>query len=76
MKERWIEYTKKADFEAWGKELRVSPLTARLIRNRDVTTVEEARSYLYGTMKDLSDPLLMKDLGKGAALLIAASPSL
>lgn len=72
MKERWIEYTKKADFEAWGKELRVSPLTARLIRNRDVTTVEEARSYLYGTMKDLSDPLLMKDLGKGAALLIAA----
>ena len=72
MKERWIEFTKKADFEAWGKELGVSPLTARLLRNRDVTTLTEARQYLYGTMEELSDPHLMKDMDKAAALLSSA----
>ena len=47
----------------------ISALSARLIRNRGIETLEEARLYLYGTMADLADPLLMKDMGKAAALL-------
>ncbi len=72
MKERWIEYTKKADFDLWSRELGISPIAARLLRNRDVETLEEARMFLYGTMKDLADPLLMKDLEKGADILTEA----
>ncbi|MBQ1377357.1 MAG: single-stranded-DNA-specific exonuclease RecJ [Lachnospiraceae bacterium] len=68
-REQWIELTKKADFTAWGKALHITPLTARLLRNRDITTLEEAGQFLYGTMDDLADPHLMKDLDKGADLL-------
>lgn len=69
MKERWIETAKKVDFEEWGRELSVSPLTARLIRNRGAETLPEAREYLYGTMESLADPLLMKDMKRGADIL-------
>ena len=72
MKERWIEEAKKADFEAWAEALSVTPLTARLIRNRGPKTLQEAREYLYGTMDSLADPLLMKDMEKGASLLAEA----
>jgi len=69
MGERWIQHTKRADFEAWARELHVTPVTARLIRNRGPETLSEARDYLYGTPESLSDPLLMKDLGPGADLI-------
>ncbi len=68
-KERWIEYTKRADFNAWAEALHITPLTARLLRNRDIMTIEEARAYLYGTMDDLADPYLMKDMDKGVRLI-------
>ena len=69
MKEKWIEQVKKADFKEWGRTLGISALSARLIRNRGIETLEEAQLYLYGTMEDLADPLLMKDMKKGADLL-------
>lgn len=69
MNERWIEQTKKADFALWSRELGISPLSARLMRNRGITTLMEARLYLYGTMEDLADPFLMKDLEKGVSLV-------
>ncbi len=69
MRAKWIEYTKKADFTAWARELGISPLTARLIRNRDVLSLEEAGRYLHMTMDDVRDPLLMKDMEKAVLLL-------
>ncbi|MBQ6550679.1 MAG: single-stranded-DNA-specific exonuclease RecJ [Lachnospiraceae bacterium] len=72
MNERWIEHTKKADFDLWSRELDISPLSARLMRNRGITTLEEARLYLYGTMADLNDPLSLKGMKEGAALLSEA----
>jgi len=72
MREKWIESGKKADFQEWGRELGISPVLARLIRNRGPETVEEAREYLSGSMASLADPLLMKDMGKGADLIEAA----
>ena len=72
MKERWIEYGKKADFEAWAKELSVSPLFARILKNRGIDSVEEAKKFLYGTVKDLLDPALMKDMEKAASLLVTS----
>lgn len=69
MKERWIEYTKRADFDLWSRELNITPVAARVMRNRDVETLEEARAFLYGGVRDLADPLLMKDMKKGVDIL-------
>ena len=72
MKEKWVLTTKRADFQAMGAKYHISPLLARLIRNRDVTEEQDIQNYLYGTMEDLHDPLLFKDMKKAADLVEGA----
>lgn len=55
-------YTKKADFEKIAREFHISPVTARIMRNRDVCGEEAIRRYLYGTKKDCYSPYLLKDV--------------
>lgn len=69
MRERWRVYGKKADFNRIAQTFHISPVTARIIRNRDVDGEDAIRRYLYGTVEDLYDPLLMKDMGKAADLV-------
>lgn len=69
MKERWRVYTKKADFDQIAKTFHISPVTARIIRNRDVEGEDAIRQYLYGTVDDFFDPLLMKDMARAANLV-------
>lgn len=66
---KWMVAAKKADFEQIAQEFGISPVLARLIRNRDMTTEEEIRQYLHGTLKDLHAPELMKDMEKAAEIL-------
>ena len=40
-----------------------------LMRNRDLTTIEEMQRYLYGSLSDLYDPHLLKDADKGAEII-------
>ncbi len=68
-KERWRLYAKKADFAAISRAYGINQVTARIMRNRDVETKEEIESYLKGTLDRLSNPSLMKDADKAAALL-------
>ena len=72
VQEEWRVYGKKADFSAISQKFHISPVTARLLRNRDICTDEEIRSYLYGTLDNLPDPLLMKDLSLAVDLLLSA----
>ena len=60
--EKWVVINKKADFNELGKRFGISPVTARLIRNRDVVTEEEISKYLNGTIEDLNNPHLLKDV--------------
>ncbi len=69
LKERWVEYTKKADFDLWSRELSVSKLTARILRNRGIETLSEARDFLYAGMESLADPRLMKGMKEGVRIL-------
>lgn len=62
-------YAKKADFEGIGKRYGIDPVTARIIRNRDVEGDEALNRYLHGTMKDLYSPYLLKDIEKAAGIL-------
>lgn len=67
--EKWRVQGKKADFERIGKEFGISPIVARLIRNRDLTEAEEIRQYLNGGLEDLNDPKLLPDMEAAAGLL-------
>lgn len=50
---QWFVSAKKADFEGIGQKFGISPVLARLIRNRDVVEEEEIQKYLYGDMSML-----------------------
>ena len=53
---------KGADFKGIGNKFHIDPVTARIIRNREVIGDEEIHSFLAGTMQELPDVHLMQDL--------------
>lgn len=67
---KWMVAAKRADFQRLSQEFGISPVLARIIRNRDVITDEEMRKFLYGTMDDLYAPELLKDMNKAVDILI------
>lgn len=67
--ERWVLLRKGADFEAIGKKYQISPRLACLIRNKDVIGEEAVDRYLNGTISDLYDGMLMKDMDKAIDIL-------
>lgn len=68
----WFIAAKKADFQKIAEQFHISPVLARLIRNRDVCGEEAIRRYLYGNREDLYDPYLLKDMDKAVAAIRAA----
>ena len=64
MNEKWFLQTKKADFNGIAKKYNISPITARLMRNRDVISEKEINQYLNGTINEISSPWLFKDMDK------------
>lgn len=67
--EKWFVAAKKADFDKWAEEFHISPVLARILRNRDLTTEAEVREFLWGGLKDCHSPWLLKDMDKAVALL-------
>ncbi len=53
---------KGADFKGIGNKFHIDPVTARIIRNREVIGDEEIHSFLAGTLQELPDIHLMQDL--------------
>lgn len=66
---QWMMQTKRADFTAIAEKYHISPVTARIIRNRDVVGTEEIERYLYGTISDLYSPDLLPDMEKAVGIL-------
>ena len=56
MTAKWMLYTKKADFQEIANQYQITPVTARIMRNRDVVGEDAIWRYLHGTMKDLHSP--------------------
>lgn len=69
MKEKWYLYTKKADFNALGQKFHISPVLARIIRNRDVLGEDAIRKYLHGTVDDMYVPMQLKGMDKSVEIL-------
>ncbi len=69
---RYYLYCKKADFLGIAQKYNISPMTARILRNRDLITDEEINLFLNGGMEDLYDPFLMKGIEEAIPIILKA----
>jgi single-stranded-DNA-specific exonuclease len=65
----WMLHAKKADFNELARKFHISPVTARIIRNREIETEEGFEQYLYGSLEQLYEPRLLPDMEKAVKLL-------
>ena len=70
--QKWRVYSKKADFDAIGSRFNIDPVKGRIIRNRDVTDMENVDMYLNGTLDRLHDPMMMKDMDKAVSVIASS----
>ena len=69
IKENWFISMKRADFKGIGEMFNISPILARIIRNRDIVEYRDIDLYLNGTISDLHDGMLMKDMDVAVDIL-------
>ena len=67
--EKWFLTRKGADFQGISQRFHISPILARLIRNRDVIGDEAIDLYLNGTIAELYDGILMRDMDTAVSIL-------
>ncbi len=68
--EKWLVSAKKADFNDWAAKFGISPVLARIIRNRDITEEAQVRSFLQGTLDDCYSPWLLHHMDKAVELIL------
>lgn len=68
--EQWFVMRKGAPFQDIAEKFQISPILARLIRNRDIVGDEAIEQYLNGTIMDLHDGMLMKDMNRAIDILM------
>lgn len=67
---KWMVAAKKADFDAIADKYHITPVLARIMRNRDIVGDEEIEKFLHGDLDDLHSPFLMKDMERAAELIL------
>lgn len=72
---RWVETRKGADFKAIADKYNISPILARIIRNRDVIGDDAIDLFLNGSMDDMHDPSAFIDIEKASARIAKAISS-
>ena len=70
--EKWYVSAKKADFDKWAQKFHISPVVARILRNRDLVTEEEVDRFLHGKLDDCYTPWLLKDMDRAVDLILQA----
>ncbi len=68
---KWMVAAKKADFNKIAEKYHITPVLARIIRNRNVTEEEEIRKFLKGNLEDLHDPFLMHGMDKAVEIILS-----
>ncbi len=59
---KWLVARRGADFEKIAKEHGISPITARLLRNRDVVDYDDVEGFLNANIEKLHNPHELKDI--------------
>lgn len=68
--EKWMIVRKGAPFQEIAEKFQIHPIIARLIRNREIVGDEAIQYYLNGTIADLYDGMLMRDMDKAVDILM------
>lgn len=68
--EKWMVMRKGAPFQEIAEKFHINPVIARIIRNRDIVGEDNIHTYLHGTISDLHDGMLMKDMDKAVDILL------
>lgn len=68
---KWMVAAKKADFNKTAERYSITPMLARIIRNRDIVEEDEIRKFLNGNLSDLYSPFLLKDMEKGVNSILS-----
>lgn len=69
MKEKWIVINRKNEFVKLNSEIEMHPLITRILVNRGISSKDKANLFVNGTVKQLRDSSIMKDMKKGVALI-------
>lgn len=69
MKENWILVNKKESFLKLSEFLNENPLVLRILANRGIDDINLAKRFLNGTLDDLYDGYLMKDMKYGINII-------
>lgn len=73
MKKRWTVRSPDVELQGlFGRELKISPLTAQLLINRGLVEIDKAFSFLSPSLKNLHDPFGMKDMDRATERIIKA----
>ncbi len=64
-----LSEAERALCEQLAGELHISHLSAQILVDRGITTVDEARSYIRPSLNQLHDPFLMRDMDKAVERL-------
>lgn len=67
----WRVAAKRADFNAIAQKYKITPVLARIIRNRDIIEDADIDKFLHGNIRDLYSPFLLKDMEKAADMLLS-----
>ena len=68
----WFLIRKSGKFTVLGREWNVPTAVARLMCNRGIDSAEAAEGYLRGSLEQMHDPSLFKDMDKAASLIAEA----
>lgn len=66
---KWMVAAKKADFNQIAKDYGITPVLARILRNRNLIEDEEICRFLRGDLRSLHPPFLLKDMEKAVGIL-------
>ena len=69
MKEKWLIRNKKDEFQSLAKDMDENSLILRLLANRGISDKKSASLFLNGTVNDMHDSFLMKDLKLGVDII-------
>lgn len=61
--EKWVEIRKSCDYKKMSEEFGISPVVARILRNRDLTDPTEIREYLSPGGK-FHDPMMLDGMDR------------
>ncbi|MBW8348223.1 single-stranded-DNA-specific exonuclease RecJ [Bacillus sp. IITD106] len=72
-KTRWIvQNTNNKTAREFAEQLNITPLLASLLMNRGITTINQAKSFLFTENEDFHDPYLFEDMEKAVSRIKSA----